>query len=84
MYKEFEGQKVTIFTSTRGSTPLRYEGTLKKADHILILENVTIYALARQVASNVFDRGSSFMTFEQDLQKVGINEDYVIPVNVNQ
>ena len=84
MYKDFEGQKVTIFTSTRGSAPLRYEGTLKKADHILILENVTIYALAQQAAANVFGRGSSFMTFEQDLAKVGINEDYIISINTNQ
>ena len=80
MYKDFEGQAVTIFASIKGGSPFQYKGVLKKADHVLILENASISLVREKVSSSVFGANSSFLTIEQDLPKVAINPDYVISI----
>lgn len=80
MYKDFEGQAVTIFASIKGGSPFQYKGVLKKADHVLILENASISLVREKVSSNVFGTNSSFLTIEQDLPKVAINPDYIISI----
>ena len=80
MFKDFEGKAVTIFATTKGSAVFRYEGLLKKADHILILENATISAAAQQAVASVFGKNSAFLTFAQDIETVGVNPEYIISI----
>lgn len=80
MYKEYEGKAVTILVSSRGSGILQYDGTMAKGDHAVVLTDVTISQLTAQLGRNVFGQGSALYTFDQNIPKLTINEDYIISV----
>jgi hypothetical protein len=81
MFKDFEGQEVSVIVSTKGANVYRYDGKLKSGDNKIQLENASISISTNQISQSIFGQGSAFTTIAENLPTVTINRDYVISVN---